>query len=178
MNLREETLKNLREQGLSFLPLKDKRPAIVNWQTYDGEIKPDHSFGVNLGGESKIFVIDVDDYSLFPNFAQFVDKTYVVKTGEGFHIFVKANNLPKTTRLNNNKEQHIDIQSTGTFVVGETSEHYDKKSDGVYFKTGKIYKKISDTRKINYIDFEIEIKPILKKLGFDLIKKTNQRRAI
>ena len=171
MNLREEALSNLRGYGLRVFPLRDKRPSTSNWQNYDGEIRDDQSFGIVLGGESKIFVIDVDDYSLFPHFEQFLDKTYIVKTGKGFHIFVKANTLPRIMRINNNQDQHIDIQSTGTFVVGETSEHYEKNSNEDYVKTGKIYEKISSTRGINYIDFEIEIKPILKKLGFDSVKK-------
>jgi len=159
MNLRYETLTSLREQGLQVFPLKDKRPAVTNWQNYNGDVKEDQSFGIILGGESKIFVIDVDDYSLLPDFIQFLDKTYVVKTGKGFHIFVKANVLPHTMRLNNNQGQHIDLQSTGTYVVGETSEHYDKNSDGIYIKTGKIYEKISNDRTINHLDFETEFKP-------------------
>ncbi|MDF2426047.1 MAG: primase C-terminal domain-containing protein [Nitrosopumilus sp.] len=171
MNLREETTTSLREQGLRVFPLRDKRPAGSNWQNYEGEVTEEQSFGIVLGRESKIFVIDVDDYSLFPNFTQFLDKTYIVKTGEGFHIFVKADTIPQTMRLDNNQSQHIDIQSTGTYVVGETSEHYEKNLNGVYVKTGKIYEKISDTRNINYVDYETEIKPILKKLGFDLAKK-------
>ena len=171
MNLREETLTSLREQGLRVFPLRDKRPAGSNWQNYDGKVTEEQSFGIVLGVNSKIFVIDVDDYSLFSYFEQFLDKTYVVKTGKGFHIFVKANTLPQTMRLDNKQSQHIDIQSTGTYVVGETSEHYEKNSNGDYVKTRKIYEKISNSRIINYIDFETEIKPILKKLGFDLVKK-------
>ncbi|MGY5151749.1 MAG: primase C-terminal domain-containing protein [Candidatus Nitrosopumilus sp. bin_6a] len=170
-SLRHETLSSLKEQGLKIFPLKDKRPAVTNWQKYVGDVNEQQSFGIVMGGESNIFVIDVDDYSLFPHFEQFLDKTYVVKTGKGFHIFVKANILPQIMHLDNNKDQHIDIQSTGSYVVGETSEHYDKTSSGDYIKSGKIYKKISNTRTINYVNFEIEIKPILEKLGFNLIKK-------
>ena len=170
MNLREDVMSTLKEYNLKVFPLKDKRPAVSNWQNYVGEVTNDQPFGIVLGGGSKIFVIDVDDYSLFPNFTQFLDKTYIVKTGKGFHIFVKANALPQTMRLDNKQDQHIDIQSTGTYVVGETSKHY-AKNDGNYEETGKIYEKISSIRVINYIDFETEIKPILKKLGFDLTKK-------
>ena len=170
MTLRNETLTSLSEQGLQIFPLRDKRPAVNNWQNYSGDVKEDQSFGIILGGKSKIFVIDVDDYSLFSNFTQFLNKTYIVKTGKGFHIFVKANTLPQTMRLNNNQGQHIDIQSTGTYVVGETSKHYDKNTNSNYVETGKIYEKISNNRIINYIDFE-EFKTILKKLGFDLTKK-------
>ena len=171
MTIRDETIFSLKEHGLKIFPLKDKRPAVSNWQNYVGEVTNDQPFGIVLGGESKIFVIDVDDYSLFPNFTQFLDKTYIVKTGKGFHIFVKANALPQTMRLDNKQDQHIDIQSTGTYVVGETSKHY-AKNDGNYEETGKIYEKISSIRVINYIDFETEIKPILKKLGFDLVKRS------
>lgn len=171
MSLKEETITRLREQGLRVFPLIDKRPAVSNWQNYDGEIKNEQSFGIVLGGESKIFVIDVDDYSLFSHFEQFLDKTYVVKTGKGFHIFVKANTLPQTMRLDNNQSQHIDIQSTGSYVVGETSKHYERNFNGDYTETGKTYERISSNRTINDVDYETEIKPILKKLGFDLVKK-------
>jgi len=80
--------------------------------------------------------------------------------------------LPQTRRLNNNQGQHIDIQFTRTYVVGETSKHYAKKPNGDYIETGKTYKKISGNRTINYIDFETDLKPILKQLGFDLVKKS------
>ncbi|MHA7648077.1 primase C-terminal domain-containing protein [Nitrosopumilus sp. S4] len=169
---KSECIQSLKEQNLKLFPLKDKRPAVTNWQKYIGDVKEHQAFGIVMGDESNIFVIDVDDYSLFPHFVQFLDKTYVVKTGKGFHIFVKANSLPNTMRLDNNKDQHIDIQSTGSYVVGETSKHYDRTSCGDYVETGKIYTKISKTRTINYIDFEKEVKPILEKLGFDLIKKS------
>lgn len=161
---------SLREQGLRLFPLKDKRPAVSNWQNYDGDVNSEQAFGIVLGGKSQIFVVDVDDYSLFPHFEQFTDRTYVVKTGKGFHIFVKSDKLPQTMRLNNKQDQHIDIQSTGTYVVGESSKHYEKNSDNSYVETGKIYEKISNERKINYISFE-EFKQILEKLGFDLEKK-------
>ena len=171
MNFREDVMSTLKKYNLKVFPLKDKRPAVSNWQNYVGKVTNDQPFGIILGGESKIFVIDVDDYALLSHFEQFLDKTYIVKTGKGFHIFVKANTLPHTMRLDNNQSQHIDIQSTGTYVVGETSKHY-TKNDNNYEETGKIYEKISSSRVINYIDFETEIKPILKKLGFDVVKKS------
>jgi len=172
MNLRDTVITNLKEYNLGIFPLKDKRPSVSNWQNYDGQTREDQSFGIVLGGESKVFVIDVDDYSLISHFEQFLDKTYMVKTGKGFHIFVKANTLPPTTRLNNKQGQHIDIQSSGTYVVGETSKHYAKNSNGKYVETGKTYEIISNQRTINNIEYEAEVKPILEKLGFDTAKKS------
>ena len=64
-------------------------------------------------------------------------------------------------RLNNAKGQHIDVQSSGTYVVGETSVHPETKT---------AYEMISDQRKINHVDFN-EIKQIIENLGFDTTKK-------
>ncbi|KFM20189.1 Primase 1 protein [Marine Group I thaumarchaeote SCGC AAA799-P11] len=177
MTLRDEIINNLREYGLKIFPLRDKRPAKSNWQDLDENVPDGTPFGISLGGDTKVFVIDVDDNSLLPHFTQFVEKTYCVKTGRGFHIYVLANTLPFSNRqLKNKKGQGIDLKTTGGFVVGESSEHYDKTSNGLYVKSGKKYELLSKDRKINPINYETELKPILKKLGFELEKKSIKER--
>jgi len=158
---RSEVLDFLKENLLDVFPLKGKIPTCKWTDSFNGEIKPDENFGVKLGRESKIIVIDVDDHSLLEYFEKFLHATYVVKTGKGFHIYIKVNTIPPIGRLNNSTSQHIDIQSTGTYVVGETSIHPETKKE---------YQMISDKREINEIDFE-EIKKILEKLGFNTTKK-------
>jgi len=177
LTLRDEIITNLREYGLKIFPLRDKRPAKSNWQDLDENVPDGAPFGISLGGDTKVFVIDVDDNSLLPYFTQFVEKTYCVKTGRGFHIYVLANTLPSSNRqLKNKKGQGIDLKTTGGFVVGESSEHYDKTPNGLYVKSGKKYELLSKGRKINSINYETELKPILEKLGFELKKKSIKER--
>ena len=88
-----------------------------------------------------------------------------------------ANTLPRSNRqLKNKKKQGIDIKTTGGYVVGETSDHFEKTSDSNYVKSGKKYELLSQSRTINHIDFETEIKPILGKLGFELQTKPIKER--
>ena len=158
---RSEVLDFLKENNLDVFPLKGKIPTCKWTEPFNGEIQLNENFGIKMGGKYKIVVIDVDDYSLVEYFKKFFHVTYVVKTGKGFHIYIKVNTLPPIGRLDNSKGQHIDIQSTGTYVVGETSIHPETKKE---------YQMISDKREINEVDFE-EIKEILERLGFNTTKK-------
>jgi len=174
---REEIISHLRTYGLKTFSLRDKRPAASKWQNIDEFVPENTPFGVQLGGDSKIFVIDVDDNSLLPYFTQFLEKTYCVKSGRGFHIYILANTLPVSNKqLKNKKNQGIDIKTTGGYVVGESSDHFDKTINGNYVKSGKKYELLSVNREINYIDFETEIKPILETLGFELQTKPIKER--
>jgi hypothetical protein len=114
------------------------------------------------------------------HFKHLLDKTYCVQTGRGFHIYIAVNVKGKEPihHLKNKKGQGIDILSSGGYVVGETSDHYDKDKKGVYFKTGKQYKILSTDRKINPIDYKKEIEPILNKLGFELKKIPIKKRNV
>ena len=160
---RSEVLSFLKDNGLDVFPLNGKIPTCKWQEPYNKPIQLEENFGVKLGGNSQIFVIDVDDYSLIEHFRKYLDITYVVKTGKGFHIYFKVKDtLPPILRLNNSQGQHIDIQSTGTYVVGETSIHPETKQS---------YQIISTQRKINIINFN-EIKSIIEKLGFNTIKKS------
>ena len=160
---RSGILSFLKDNDLEVFPLKGKIPTCKWKEPFLGIIDDDQNIGIKLGGFSNIFVIDVDDYALFHYFTQFSDKTYIVKTGKGFHIYGKAQQtLPPIMHLDNKNDQHIDILSTGAYVVGETSIHPDTK---------KSYKIISTQRKINNIDFN-EVKQILEQLGFNTTKKS------
>ena len=174
---RRELYEHLRSYGLKTFPLRDKRPARANWQDIDEDVPENTPFGVQLGGSSKVFVIDVDDYSLLPHFNDIINKTYSTKSGRGFHIYVLAKqSIGNNKQLKNNKNQGIDIKTTGGYVVGESSDHFDKTADGNYVKSGKKYELLSENRTINPIDYETELKPILEKLGFDLVKKPIKER--
>ena len=184
MNHADETREiiqfNLQQHGLRIFPLRDKRPEEKAWQEIDDFVPENKPFGVHFTEECKVIVVDVDDMRLLSHFKHFFDRTYCVQTGRGFHIYILVNAKGKETihHFINDKGQKIDILSSGGYVVGETSDHYDKDEQGVYFKTGKQYKLLSTNRKINPIDYNKEIKPILKKLGFDLKKTSIRKRNV
>jgi hypothetical protein len=113
---------------------------------------------------AKVIVIDVDDMSLSSHFKHLFDRTYCVQSGRGFHIYIEVNVKGKEPihHFRNKKGQGVDILSSGGYVVGETSDHYDRDDKGVYFKTGKQYKLLSTDRKINPIDYKKEIEANLR----------------
>ena len=74
---REEIISHLRSYNLKIFPLKDKRPAISNWQNTDEFVPENRPFGIQLGGDSRVCVIDVDDYSLLPHFKNCLTKHIV-----------------------------------------------------------------------------------------------------
>ena len=184
MNHADETREviqfNLQQHGLRIFPLRDKRPEAKAWQEIDEFVPENKPFGVHFTEECKVIVIDVDDMRLLSHFKHFFDRTYCVQTGRGFHIYIAVNAKAKETihHFINDKKQKIDILSSGGYVCGETSEHYDKDEQGVYFKTGKQYKLLSKDRKINSIDYNKEIKPILEKLKFNLKKTSIRKRNV
>ena len=184
MNHADETREviqfNLQQHGLRIFPLRDKRPEAKAWQEIDEFVPENKPFGVHFTEECKVIVIDVDDMRLLSHFKHFFDRTYCVQTGRGFHIYIAVNAKGKEPihHFINHKKQKVDILSSGGYVCGETSEHYDKDEQGVYFKTGKQYKLLSKDRKINSIDYNKEIKPILEKLKFNLKKTSIRKRNV
>lgn len=122
--------------GLNTIPClpKDKRPAIA-WKEYqtkkfEGTIGLDMNRAVICGITSgNLVVIDVDSpeviNEIFTDFETIKKKTLVVQTGSGgWHVYVKPKGkIPSTQRLTNSKNQHIDIQCNGTYVIAPGSTH-------------------------------------------------------
>ena len=152
----QEVIQILRDQGLNVFECVGKTPMMKAWQNeiFTGEITTEN-FGVRMG-DSNTICIDVDDIALLPHFEFLKDRTYMVETGKGFHVYIKVKEYGKIQRLDNDQGQHIDIQSTGSYVIGESSLH----------ESGKYYKLLSKDRTINEIPFE-DVKDILENLGFD-----------
>ena len=184
MNHADETREmiqfNLQQHGLRIFPLRDKAPEAKGWQEIDEFVLENKPFGVHFTEESRAIVVDVDDMRLLSHFKHLFDRTYCVQTGRGFHIYIEVNAKGKEPihHFRNKKGQGVDILSSGGYVVGETSDHYDRDEKGVYVKTGKHYKLLSTDRKINQINYEEEIKPILEKLGFELKKTPIKKRNV
>ena len=157
-----EVINELRDQGLNVFPCKSKsKEPLMKWkESYVGEIPEDCNYGVTCGYLSKIIVYDVDNKELLTFFEEFKTKTYMVETGKGFHVYSLTDNCPDSAVLENSKGQHIDVKAGSekrdrlSYVIGEGSTH----------ESGKLYTKISDSRKIRNINAEIV--PILKELGF------------
>ena len=114
--------------GLKIFSLRDKAPEAKGWQEIDEFVLENKPFGVHFTEESTVIVVDVDDMRLLSHFKHFFDRTYCVQTGRGFHIYIAVNAKGKEPihHFINDKKQKIDILSSGGYVVGETSEHYDK----------------------------------------------------
>ncbi len=152
--LRKEIQSYLQQYGLKIFSLRDKKlPELKGWQEIDEFVLENKPFGVHFTEESTVIVVDVDDMRLLSHFKHFFDRTYCVQTGRGFHIYIAVNAKGKEPihHFINDKKQKIDILSSGGYVVGETSEHYDKDESGVYFKTGKEYSFYLKTGRLNQL---------------------------
>lgn len=170
MTKKKFAIVTLRKQGYNLFTLapKSKLPngSWKKWQTEKcDEFIPDNSNYAVACGYNNLIVIDLDHAELFKDFEEYNGKTWIIKTGKGYHIYLRHCNssLPKTLRLENNKGQRIDIQSLGAYVVGAGSIHPD---------TNKEYEIICD-KEIMEIDFH-EVTKKLESLGF----KPDQKKTI
>tara|TARA_B100001750_G_C15518274_1_gene609158 strand:- start:4 stop:2418 length:2415 start_codon:yes stop_codon:yes gene_type:complete len=152
----------------NLIPLRDKSklPAVA-WgefkdKRYSGELNS-VNYAVICGKVSQCVVIDIDSPELTPEIFQgwedLKKKTLVVKTGSGgYHIYTKPKdgNYPPKMPLTNDKGQHIDIQSTGSYVLGPGSIH----------PNGNHYEIISSTTEVTEMDIT-NFLTHLKKWGFN-----------
>lgn len=162
---RSEVKKLLVEQEVRLIPLgfKSKKPeGGFYWkkfqnEAFTGDIPDKNNFGILCGRPSNgIVVVDLDDKRLIQYFEEYLKLTLVVKTKKGWHIYFRIGGvLPNTLRLLNKNGSKVDVQSTGTFVVGPTSIHPEDLE----------YEIISDVVTIAEIDFKI-ISKKLTELGF------------
>jgi len=164
-------VKLYREKGLNVMPIlsKSKYPALSEWKKYQtekytGDFKQDQNGAVLCGTSSNnLVVIDLDNKELFKVFNDWEKmkrETLIVETGKGYHVYTRPKGkLPETSvRTTNEKGQHIDIQSHGTYVLIAGSIHPD---------TGKEYKIISSTLNIIELDLEGFIRG-LSQHGFNI----------
>lgn len=175
-------VKLYKEKGLNVMPLKprSKFPSLDEWKKYQtekytGDFAPDQNGAVICGKSSgNLVVIDLDDRNLqtiFDDWERLKKETLVVETGKkGYHIYVKPKEkLPeRSIRATNEKGQHLDIQSHGTYVLIPGSIHPD---------TGEEYKIISSTLDIKEIDLDGLLEK-LTKLGFNIKSKGSARSKL
>ena len=150
----------------------------LKWQdtVCNDKIDSKQDFAVILGKSSgNVICLDFDncdDESIVEKvMTDFKNKTLTVKTGNGFHLFLILDDLPKQATTYLDGKCQLEVKSHGSYVIGATSNHYDKK-DGKYVLSGKRYDVISNAHKIRKIHATSEqfIKQ-LNKLGFVKISK-------
>ena len=158
----------LSRELFNIIPVRDKSNLpLIAWgdfkeKKYDGNIST-VNYAVICGKVSSCVVIDIDSPELTPEIFQgweeLKKKTLVVKTGSGgYHVYTKPKDgvYPPKMPLTNTKGQHIDIQSTGSYVLGPGSVH----------PNGNHYEIISTTTEVLEMDIPNFLNH-LKKWGFN-----------
>jgi len=121
-------LKRYLSLGLVPIPLKDKKP-LLRWKEWNPKtikqleryINPTVNWGVKTGPD--LTVIDFDTSQAFADFIvknleKLPDNTPIVKTGRGYHIWLKPEQ-----EVRNKQFKNIDIKATGGYVVAPPSVH-------------------------------------------------------
>ena len=173
------TIENYKRIGVNIVPIKKgdgKSLRIPGWQKYCnemwvGDIPTDQDFAVMLGKASgNLVVLDFDkcnDINILNDVVgNCLNRTLVVRSGNGYHIYIRVKEVPPGATVYLHKEVeasadsgklgnitfNLEIKSHGAYVIGASSEHYDKDESGNYFKTGKKYTVISNKTEILELD--------------------------
>jgi len=156
-----------RSLGLNIIPLKPKsKEPQVNWKEYqskkfEGDFISTDNIAIICGKISNnLVVIDLDDPALitelFHDKERLLNKTIVVQTARGVHIYCRPlTQMPRTTKLHDDKGRGIDIKGEGGYVVAAPSIH----------PGGAKYEIISHTNKIDVVDLD-GLMAVLKTNGF------------
>jgi len=132
-----------------------------------------------------LMILDLDDEKIFEEFKEYLDKTFISKSGrKGYHLFFRTYDNPKSRSLTNDKNQHIDILGQGKIAVLPPSIHIDTK---------KPYEIISDNKiktltrkeqeklfqKLTDLGFKIneELKPIKELHDKNYVKLEGENRS-
>lgn len=155
-----------KRQKINLVPIPKGSGKSLNipggWKRYQkemftGPIPEDQDFAVIAGESSDNLIIldfdECDDINIIP-ITDVLNKTLVARTGDGYHVYLKLKgSLPDNVHLKKDK-QILEIKSQGTYVIGISSEHYDKDESGLYIKTGKTYNIISNVTNIRRLDID------------------------
>jgi len=163
-------INKLREMGFNLMPLQkeSKAPVLSSWlklvdEQYEGKFPEGCNVAIICGTTSNnLFVVDLDDSTLYDDFEFYHGVTFTVKTSKGYHFYFRNNGLPIPGRkLVDKRGRPVDIKSHGGYVIAPGSIHPDTK---------KPYEIICD-KPVLTIDPN-EIKDFLEKLGFDIKKRS------
>lgn len=173
-----------RKQRINIVPIpKGGGKALKlegGWGRYQmehfvGNIPLDQDIAVICGESSdNLIVLDFDEcddlnYVMQGVISDVLNKTMVARTGDGYHVYIKiASPLPDNIHLKKMK-QIMELKSQGTYVIGISSEHYDKDESGVYIKTGKKYNLISNVTTIARLSLDgVKLLEVLKRSGWEV----------
>ena len=167
-NMSDCTIKEIyKKQGINVVPIPKGSGKALNiktgWSKYQyemftGEISDDHDFAVILGKVSgNLIVLDFDNCDDINEINMMKDnilnKTLVVRTGDGYHVYFRVKVLPTQANTFFSKGPYsMEVKGHGAYVVGASSNHYDKDESGRYVLTGKKYTVISNTTTICDVD--------------------------
>jgi len=163
------SIDKLKEMGFNLIPLKGKSKEPIgglNWkqfqeEKYNGSYPDSCNIGVVCGRSSgNVFVVDLDDTSLYDDYPQEIKNTFTVKTGKGYHLYYHFHGFPPPNKkLDDKRGRHIDIKSQGGYVLAPTSIH----------PNGSIYTAINE---LPIMDIAIDkLKTHLQKMGFNVETK-------
>ena len=155
--------------GFNLIPLKPKSKEPIgglNWKQfqedkYTGSYPDSCNVGVVCGRSSgNVFVVDLDDATLYDDYPAEIKNTFTVKTGKGYHIYYHFHGFPPPNKkLDDKRGRHIDIKSQGGYVLAPTSVH----------PNGSIYTAINEEP---IMDISIQkLKECLEKMGFNVETK-------
>jgi len=160
-NMSDGTIKEIyKKQGINIVPIPKGSGKALNiktgWTKYQyemftGEISDEHDFAVILGKVSgNLIVLDFDNCDDINEINMMKDnilnKTLVVRTGDGYHVYFRVRVLPTQANTFLCKGTYsMEVKGHGAYVVGASSNHYDKDESGTYVLTGKKYTVISNT---------------------------------
>ena len=124
-----DIIDKFKKMNLNVFPLRHEtkipltKVEHLHHEKYDGSFPPSCNIGIMMGEVSgNVFVIDLDDTSLYEDWSEFHGKTFITESGKGYHIWFRTDALmPVTKRMNDKRGRHIDLQSSGTYVVAPTS---------------------------------------------------------
>ncbi|MGC8696560.1 MAG: bifunctional DNA primase/polymerase [Conexivisphaera sp.] len=135
-------------QGLSVIPLREREKIpMVSWDEYqtkrpaEDEVRrwwtenPSYNIGIVTGRVSgNLVVIDFDDLEVAkgilgrvgaetPGVAEKLKHTWVVRTGKGLHVYVRAEHPEAMPRTRSGAGTRVDFRADGGQVVAPPSVH-------------------------------------------------------
>lgn len=161
--------------------LGTKMPMVVEWlslqnKKYDGEFPNNCNAAIICGAISdNLFVLDLDEASIYNDFAEYHNKTFIVESGKGYHLYFRTDGFlpPNANGVEDNRGRTLEIQVEGKYVMSPGSFVVpDSKSKHKYpigKQNGFYYKIISDLP-VMTINPNV-IKEKLDALGFITAKK-------
>ena len=134
-------IEKLQSMKLNLMPLRhkdskdSKLPFLSTWkhlqsEKYTGEFPTDHNVAVICGAISdNLLVLDLDHETLYNEFSEYHDKTFIVKTGKkGYHLYFHYDDIVvKSKKLFDADNREIDLKAEGGYVVAPGGTHPETK---------------------------------------------------